>query len=104
MVHNTFIGVLALILSFNAALGSEHRAPTTIYDKSEIPKHCQNAYLQGAATFESAANKNLLGHASKKAEFFDTSLSKLNLNAECAFFFSMGAYDAQGILQQRVVL
>jgi hypothetical protein len=77
-------------------------AVTTLSSKLEIPKACEQDYKTGNTFLQMELTQGLdLSDRGLFASKMEQQMAKIS-DDECRFFWSMGVYDAQMVLQQMV--
>ncbi len=82
-------------------------AVQTVFSQVPIPEKCRDSYARGIETFHEAHLAEVLRRGDEALASHMTAALANETGAahpDCAFFFSMGAYDAHGLLQQNVIM
>ncbi|MFM8313111.1 MAG: hypothetical protein ACKOA8_02390 [Deltaproteobacteria bacterium] len=91
--------ILISFLSWRAVAGE------TLYSKLPIPPNCDVDYQKGNQFLAELINQGFdLGNRNETISQLDKAINQYSENDECRFFFSIGMFDAQSLLQQIVTL
>lgn len=94
------VGLISCFLSTQTALPQE-----TLYSRLPIPQSCENDYSQGRLFLAQLIQQGFdLGNRNKTVAALDQALAQYPETHECRFYFSLGMFDAQGLLQQQATL
>lgn len=86
-------------------LASSAFARETLYSKLEIPNHCDSDYQKGNLFLAQLVQQGFdLGNRNETVATLDEALAQYPEDNECRFYFSVGMFDAQGLLQQLATL
>jgi len=100
LVQSLGLGLISLFL-----LASTGFAQETLYSKIKIPQACESDYQNGNTFLKHLVQQGFdLGDRSQTITTLDKALSAYPEDDECRFYFSVGMFDAQGLLQQIVTL
>ncbi len=94
---------VGLILSF--LLSTSSSASETLYSKIPIPTPCESDYQKGNQFLAELINQGFdLGNRNETVSRLDKALSNYAEDNECRFYFSVGMFDTQGLMQQLATL
>lgn len=77
----------------------------TLYSKLPVPSECNSDYQKGSDLLAQLISQGFdLGDQNKTIAKLDIALASYQENNPCRFYFSVGMFDAQGLLQQMATL
>ena len=94
------LGLLTCFLWVKPSLAQQ-----TLYSNLPIPQTCKTDYQQGRMFLAQLLKEGFdLGNRNVTVSTLDKELSRYSEDDECRFYFSVGMFDTQGLVQQQTTL
>jgi hypothetical protein len=92
-------------LVFISFLSWKAVANETLYSKIPIPNRCESDYEKGNQLLPQWVNQGFdLGNRNETISKLDSAMAEYSANNPCRFYFSVGMFDAQALMQQMATL